>query len=129
MHIDPNAHKSGKVTISYDPSVIRKPTKKKRNRLSKKEYMRETAELLQGNGAYDMGYRSTNSKLKRLEAFKKGFEQRKFVTVTAAQNYMQAYANNITYETCLAYAKELNLMIYDDRKNKWTKGAKPKYAQ
>ena len=68
MHIDPNAHKSGKVTISYDPSVIRKPTKKKRNRLSKKEYMRETAELLQGNGAYDMGYRSTNSKLKRLEA-------------------------------------------------------------
>lgn len=123
MHIDPNAHKSGKVTVSYDPSVIRKPIRK-RNSLSEKEYLRETQDLLGGNRNYDQGYRSTNSKLKRQKQFKKGFNTGKFVSISAASNY-----TGLSYATCKMYAKELHLSLYDNRSNRWLQGEKPDYAK
>lgn len=118
---------SGPVEVSYDPSVIRKKDKKK-NELSEKEYLRETADTLTGNSAYDKGFRSTNNKIKRLKQFKQGYEDGKFTTVSAAADYMAKYVpHGITYETCLKYAKELHIMILDDKKQIWLEGTKPKY--
>ena len=120
-------NKCGKVVVSYDPSVIRKrkTTKEIEN---EKEYLKLTDELLDGNSNYDKGFRSTDNKIKRMKQFKKGYEDGKFVTVAAAVDYMNRYVpHGISYDTCLKYAKELHLMIFDSRKNIWLQGIKPQY--
>lgn len=127
MNYKEENYKSGPVKVSYDPSVIRKK-KKNRNELSEKEYLRETVDTLTGNSAYDKGFRSTNNKIKRLKQFKQGFEEGKFTTISASVDYMSKYVpHGITYDTCLKYAKELHVMLLDDKKQEWLEGVKPKY--
>lgn len=107
--------KQNKVTISHDPSVIRRSKQRLTDEQKYAKSRRDFPEDLESFNAYDrLGMRSSARRFGRQADFKKSFENGKFVTVSAAMRI-----TGLGRQTCKNYAKEMNLNLYDDEKNYW----------
>lgn len=115
---------SGPVIVTYDPSVIRKNKKSKEQiEREKKAYFAQKREMIGANTNQKLGLESSLDRENRLFKFIKDFDDGKFVSVEAAAQYYK-----MSYATMKQYAKETQLMLFDNRAGKWMDGRKPKYA-
>lgn len=112
------AQKSGKVTVTYDPNVIKKSHKSKAEiENERKHNKQDPKDLIGSNVQTKFAMESMLGKDERKFRLKNAWENGKVVTLESAAKLV-----GVTKGTARKYCHELNISVLDAKAKKWLPG-------